>query len=86
MANCPSLLLVKQMNCIVTLVRSSHCPRGLKQFCVTIVLPRTVARKYPSHSRDPFLDGEAILTLIHKRRIVVDRQIEQPRVTDEEWR
>jgi hypothetical protein len=50
------------------------------------VLPRTVARKYPSHSRDPFLDGEAILALIHKRRIVVDRQIERPRVPDEEWR
>ena len=61
MANCPSLLLVKQMNCIVTLVRSRrlrYYSRGLRQF--TVSLSVLAHPQMPVALRDPFRGGEDI--------------------------
>ena len=68
MANCPSLLLVKQMNFIVTLVRSRwlrYCSRGLRQFTMSLsILAHTLI---PLQLRDPFRDGEAIFASVDER-------------------
>ena len=84
MANCPSLLLVKQMNCIVTLVRSRrlrYCSRGLRQF--TVSLSVLAHPQMPVALRDPFRGGEDIFASSRLETTNVDRQIELPRVPDE---